>query len=166
MIRQTQRPHVPRAIELALIEIEILLAEGQSEPAAARLSDLVLTTPLADYRNLLRFGHPVALSELRALVKHPTVAAITRQRLQSLLTDADVSEEPAVDSEDGSVFTGRERTVLELLSSGLSNKEIGRMLALSDNTIKFHLRNIFAKLNVSTRTAAVTAARQKGVLDR
>lgn len=166
MMRQTQRPHVPRAIELALIEIEILLAEGQSEPAAARLSDLVLTTPLADYRNLLRFGHPVALSELRALVKHPTVAAITRQRLQSLITDADVSEEPAVGSEDGSVFTGRERTVLELLSSGLSNKEIGRMLTLSDNTIKFHLRNIFAKLNVSTRTAAVTAARQKGVLDR
>jgi len=37
---------------------------------------------------------------------------------------------------------------------------------LSDNTIKFHLRNIFAKLNVSTRTAAVTAARQKGMLDR
>ena len=53
---------------------------------------------------------------------------------------------------------------MRLLSSGLSNKEIGRQLDLSDNTVKFHLRNIFAKLNVTTRTAAVMASRDTGVL--
>jgi LuxR family maltose regulon positive regulatory protein len=50
------------------------------------------------------------------------------------------------------------------LSAGLSNKEIGRQLDLSDNTVKFHLRNIFTKLNVTTRTAAVTVGRDTGVL--
>ena len=53
---------------------------------------------------------------------------------------------------------------MRLLSAGLSNKEIGRQLDLSDNTVKFHLRNIFAKLNVATRTAAVTAGRNSGFL--
>ena len=52
---------------------------------------------------------------------------------------------------------------MRLLSAGLSNKEIGRKLDLSDNTVKFHLRNIFAKLNVTTRTAAVMASRNAGV---
>lgn len=163
--RQSQRLHIPRAIELALIEIGILLAEDRADVAAARLSDLVLTMPLDDYRALLHLDHAAGLGELRSLATHPTVANVTRKRLQSLLVAAETMQEPAI-ADVGSAFTGREHMVLELLSSGLSNKEIGRMLALSDNTIKFHLRNIFAKLNVSTRTAAVTAARQKGMLNR
>lgn len=163
--RQSQRPHVPRAIELTLIEIGILVAEGRADLAAARLSDLVLTMPLDDYRALLRLDYAAGLGELRALANHPSVANVIRKRLQSLLMGGEATQNAAVD-DSGSAFTGRERMVLELLSSGLSNKEIGRMLALSDNTIKFHLRNIFAKLNVSTRTAAVTAARQKGALTR
>lgn len=163
--RQSQRLHIPRAIELALIDIGILLAEDRADVAAARLSDLVLTMPLDDYRALLHLDHVAGLGELRSLATHPTVANVTRKRLQSLLVAAETMQEPAI-ADVGSAFTGREHMVLELLSSGLSNKEIGRMLALSDNTIKFHLRNIFAKLNVSTRTAAVTAARQKGMLNR
>ncbi|MBN8953487.1 MAG: transcriptional regulator [Rhizobium sp. 60-20] len=163
--RQAQRPHVPRTIELTLIEMAILLAEGRADLAAARLSDLVLTMPLGDYRALLHLDYSTGLDELRTLANHQSVANLTRKRLQSLLVTGEPAQEQA--AEDGAyVFTGRERMVLELLSSGLSNKEIGRRLALSDNTIKFHLRNIFGKLNVSTRTAAVTAARQKGMLNR
>lgn len=165
MMRQVQRPHVPRTIELALIEIRILIAEGRTDLAAARLSDLVVTMPLDDYRALLHLDHAAGLGELRALSNHPTVANVTRKRLHSLLNGIGIVQQAAV-SDDPSLFTGRERMVMELLSSGLSNKEIGRTLSLSDNTIKFHLRNIFAKLNVSTRTAAVTAARQKGMLNQ
>ncbi len=61
-------------------------------------------------------------------------------------------------------LTEREQAVMRLVSQGLGNKEIGRRLSLSDNTVKFHLRNIFAKLNVTTRTAAVSAARQSGLI--
>ena len=107
----------------------------------------------------------MAFVTIRVLANHPSVANIIRKRLQLLFASTETTPEAAAD-DGGSTFTGRERMVLELLSSGLSNKEIGRMLALSDNTIKFHLRNIFAKLNVSTRTAAVMAARQKGIFNR
>jgi len=163
--RQAQRPHIPRRIELALIEIRILIGEGRADVAAARLSDLVVTMPLGDYRALLYVDHAAGLGELRLLANHPTVANVTRKRLQPLLSGVDTTQQVA-NGDDFSLFTGRERMVMDLLSAGLSNKEIGRTLSLSDNTIKFHLRNIFTKLNVSTRTAAVTAARQKGMLNR
>ncbi|MGG6892508.1 MULTISPECIES: LuxR C-terminal-related transcriptional regulator [Rhizobium] len=163
--RQAQLPHIPRRIELALIEMRILIAEGRDDQAAARLSDLAVSMPLSDYRALFHLDHAAGLDELRTLANHPAIASVTRKRLQPLLGSAGSAQQPA-GSDDLSLFTGRERMVMELLSAGLSNKEIGRTLSLSDNTIKFHLRNIFTKLNVSTRTAAVTAARQKGMLNR
>lgn len=54
---------------------------------------------------------------------------------------------------------------MRLVSEGLGKKEIGRRLSLSDNTVKFHLRKTFTKRNLTTRTAAVSAARQSGILD-
>jgi len=52
-------------------------------------------------------------------------------------------------------LTAREREILELLGEGLSNKEIGGALRVSQFTIKNHLARIFAKLQVRSRTAAV-----------
>jgi DNA-binding NarL/FixJ family response regulator len=47
----------------------------------------------------------------------------------------------------------REREVMQLASTGLSNKEIARKLGLSDGTVKIHLHNIYQKLGVPNRTA-------------
>jgi two-component system nitrate/nitrite response regulator NarL len=54
-------------------------------------------------------------------------------------------------------LTDRERQILRFLSKGLSNKEIGRRLKITDGTIKVHLHNIFEKLQVSSRTALTAA---------
>src|SRR5512147_2505914 len=56
----------------------------------------------------------------------------------------------------------REREILKLLATGLSNKEIASQLSLSVNTVKVHLRNIFAKLGVQSRTEATVIAIQRG----
>ena len=61
-------------------------------------------------------------------------------------------------------LTARELEVLRLLVKGLSNREIGQLLGFSENTAKFHLKNILAKLEVSDRTEAATAAYQRGLL--
>lgn len=63
-------------------------------------------------------------------------------------------------------LTDRERQIMRLVSEGLSNKEIGRRLNLSDGTIKVHLHHIFCKLEISSRTllAAVAMSQNQNAL--
>ena len=58
----------------------------------------------------------------------------------------------------------RERELLELVASGLTNKSVARRLDLSVNTVKYHLASIFAKLDARTRAEAVSAAARRGEL--
>ncbi|NMF99925.2 response regulator transcription factor [Aromatoleum toluolicum] len=61
-------------------------------------------------------------------------------------------------------LTGRELDVLALLAQGKSNREIGANLFISETTVKSHLRSIFTKLNVLSRTEAVTVANRRGLV--
>lgn len=61
-------------------------------------------------------------------------------------------------------FTPRELDVLRLLVDGLSNKGIAVQLAISENTVKFHLNAILGKLNAQSRTEAVVSAIRLGVI--
>jgi DNA-binding NarL/FixJ family response regulator len=56
----------------------------------------------------------------------------------------------------------REKDVLQLLASGLTNKEIGNKLGIAENTVKNHLKNILGKLHLENRVQAATFALQKG----
>jgi DNA-binding NarL/FixJ family response regulator len=59
----------------------------------------------------------------------------------------------------------RELEVLGLISKGNSNKEIAKMLFVTENTVKMHVKNILLKLEASDRTQAVVIAIQRGLLD-
>ncbi|AKE42168.1 two-component response regulator [Corynebacterium kutscheri] len=61
-------------------------------------------------------------------------------------------------------LTPRELEVLKLVASGSSNRDIGQILLLSEATVKSHLVHIYDKLGVRSRTSAVAAAREQGVL--
>ena len=61
-------------------------------------------------------------------------------------------------------LTGQEIRVLERLAAGRSNKEIARDLGLSPNTVKTHVANLYAKLEVSRRTQAVGKARELALI--
>lgn len=61
-------------------------------------------------------------------------------------------------------LTAREREVLQLLVLGRSNKEIGAQLYISDETVKSHLKTLFAKLNVRDRTDAAIRAVRHGIV--
>jgi DNA-binding NarL/FixJ family response regulator len=64
----------------------------------------------------------------------------------------------------GEHLTPRERELLRFLGEGLGNREIAEALGLTDHTVKFHLRSIYAKLGVRTRTEAVSVAVRRGML--
>jgi DNA-binding NarL/FixJ family response regulator len=59
-----------------------------------------------------------------------------------------------VTRESGAILTKREREVHELLRRGLSNREIARTLFISEVTVKVHLRHVYEKLGVRSRTQA------------
>jgi two-component system, NarL family, response regulator LiaR len=61
-------------------------------------------------------------------------------------------------------LTEREREVLKLAAVGMTNRGIGAQLSISDRTVQGHLASIYAKLNVGSRTEAVTKALQMGAI--
>ncbi|MBO9170655.1 transcriptional regulator [Rhizobium sp. L245/93] len=166
MAQQPAKPHIPRRIELGFLDIRLLLAEDKPHEAAAKLSDMLLSLPVFDYRAILLVEGAEFAEQLVGLAASMDVPDVVSQRLADALKlepefDPPVEEVAVIAKVEPGGLTERERGVMQLLSEGLSNKEIGRQLSLSDNTVKFHLRNIFAKLNVTTRTAAVMAIRHR-----
>jgi DNA-binding CsgD family transcriptional regulator len=85
-------------------------------------------------------------------------AAVLARRIR-----ASAGEPPGVAAAAG--FTQRERRVLLLLGEGCTNKTAARELGVSEPTIKFHLANLYRKLGVRSRRAALSVARSKGWLE-
>ncbi|HSK27333.1 MAG TPA: response regulator transcription factor, partial [Jiangellales bacterium] len=95
-----------------------------------------------------------AAEQMRAAPLQRAVAAtVSRARLTG---PADAGD---------AVLTAREREVLALVAEGLTNREIGKRLFISEKTASVHLSNLMAKLHVSSRTEAVTVAHRRGLLD-
>ncbi|MDF1514898.1 MAG: response regulator transcription factor, partial [Anaerolineae bacterium] len=69
---------------------------------------------------------------------------------------------PTGDMKSFEVLTKREIDVIRLAAKGMTNREIGRELQVSHRTIQGHLANVYGKLDVSSRTEAVTAALKLG----
>lgn len=61
-------------------------------------------------------------------------------------------------------LTDREAEVLSLLAAGMSNAEIGATLFISTNTVKSHLKNVYGKLGVESRTGALSRAFELGII--
>jgi DNA-binding NarL/FixJ family response regulator len=72
------------------------------------------------------------------------------------------SEPPAKDSAD---LTDRERAILTAVMRGLSNKAISQEFWVTEQTVKFHLSNVYRKLGVPNRTAAARFAHEHGLIE-
>lgn len=88
-------------------------------------------------------------------------AAITRSMASRLFKH--VGHQPPLPKNEP-VLSDREVDVLKLVAVGKANREIGVSLSISENTVKFHLKNILIKLNVSNRTEAVMVAVKRELL--
>jgi DNA-binding NarL/FixJ family response regulator len=71
---------------------------------------------------------------------------------------------PAPVEEDTAVLTRRELEILQLVAEGHSNAQVGRLLWVTEQTVKFHLSNIYRKLDVSNRTEASRWAQVRNLL--
>jgi LuxR family maltose regulon positive regulatory protein len=71
---------------------------------------------------------------------------------------------PAGPSATGGLLTPKEARILTLLAAGMANKEIARAMDIGEQTVKWHLKNVFFKLNAASRRHAVDRARVLGLL--
>src|SRR5439155_9858578 len=87
-----------------------------------------------------------------------------RALLESLSRSQPTGRPPAAGAADRAGLTNRELEVLRLVAGGLNNQVIAEQLFVSEHTVHRHLANIFSKLSVSSRAAAVAQAARRGLL--
>ena len=64
--------------------------------------------------------------------------------------------------EYGESLTEREKELLQLVATGVTNREVAQRLSISVNTVKVHLRNVYTKLGAESRTEATMVAAREG----
>jgi LuxR family transcriptional regulator, maltose regulon positive regulatory protein len=142
---------------------ELLLARAATESGGDAAGHVMAAAGLAAPERLVR----VFLDE------GPAVARLARAAAESLGTESGASLSVALGSPPPSrgtprqsavILTDRELLVLRFLPSHLTNAEMARECVMSVNTVKGHLKNIYAKLGVSSRAATVDRARLLGLL--
>jgi len=114
---------------------------------------------------LLKNMEPRELFEMLEKTRNGELAikgVLARKILQEFRQLEGKTERPPETSE---VLTPREIRVLQLIATGASNLEIAQSLYISENTVKLHLRNILAKLQLNNRIQAAVYAVKKGLVD-
>ena len=158
-----------RADGSARLRPEVLLVSGVPVPQSqfARVPAVVLGDgafdPL-DHANFVRAHLPGNATPAEVLA-----AIVAAAHGFFVLTPAQAEKQFRIPAARPSIaqaeaLTPRELQVLRMLAQGLANKEIADRLGISDHTAKFHVASILSKLQVSTRTEAVTQGIQRGVV--
>ncbi|MFL6697301.1 MAG: LuxR C-terminal-related transcriptional regulator [Vitreoscilla sp.] len=110
--------------------------------------------------SIQKMNYPLALVRLRRRA-NPGEAAAGTSGSPSALQDA---AEERQRRQGPRTLTPKERSILLLLARNFSNKEIAKSIAISDETVKWHLKNLFTKLEAGSRKHAVTRARSLGFI--
>jgi DNA-binding NarL/FixJ family response regulator len=141
--------------------VDAIVAIRESHPQARII---VLTTYLGDVQatRALKAGAQGFL--MKATLRNELVDAIRAVHAGRRRLPAEVASEIAEHSNDDSL-TSREIDVLQGVASGSSNKIIAGKLAISEDTVKTHMRSILEKLGANDRTHAVIIALKRGFLN-
>jgi DNA-binding NarL/FixJ family response regulator len=159
------RDHRP---DVVLMDLRMPVMDGveairtiTTEFPDARILALTTYEGDADIRRALEAGASGYLLKDMLLTEVLTaVRAVHRgERVIPIAVEARLAEFP-----ERSDLTEREAEVLQLVARGLSNKEVARAIGRTDETVKIHLKNAFAKLAVADRTEAVTVALTRGLI--
>jgi LuxR family maltose regulon positive regulatory protein len=154
---------VARVVELLVLQS--LASQGKKDTSAA-VSSLTQAVSIAQpegyQRVFLDEGETVA--KLLYLVKsNPDAAGYASQLLEAFGPLSGPATAPVQRLIEP--LSGREIEVLKLIEAGLSNQEIAAKLYISIPTVKRHISNIYAKLDVKTRTQAVSRGKELGFFD-
>ncbi|MAW98785.1 MAG: DNA-binding response regulator [Sphingomonas sp.] len=155
--------------DLLLIDLQMPQLDGvgaireiRAEFPEARI--IVLTTYSGDARALQAMRAGAAGYLLKSSLRRELLDAIRSVHNGGKHLNAEVASQIAQHIGDRGL-SPRECEVLQLAAAGNSNKQIAAKLALSEDTIKGHMKSIFSKLDASDRTNAVMVAARRGIID-
>jgi len=164
------------ALELLLLRAQMYAGLGDSQASQADyVNALELAEPEGFISVFVEIGQSVA-NTLRELIKQNRLGNVRLDYVKRILDAFSKShhqrdEEPAPVSPARTEpmaliepLTDRELDVLRLMTEGLKYKEIAERLFISQNTVRYHVKAIYGKLNVNNRTQAIEQARQFQIL--
>ncbi len=130
-----------------------------SAGALPLLSEALGLAAIGGNQRLLADTHPLAVRMAAELESPPRASGVLRE------TQDDATAFPVrVTPVASGLLTPKEAKILSLLSDGMSNKLIARAMEISDETVKWHLKNLFSKLSAANRKHAVGRARLLGLI--
>lgn len=167
--------------DLVLMDVEMPVMGGVE--ATRRIRDelpnvkvVILTVSEADEPlfDAIRFGaHGYLLKDLRPEQLYELIRAVMRNetvlspaiagRLMREFRDAGTTRRTVLPEEEGPILTRREIQIMHLVSQGLSNKEIGVRLSITEGTVKNHVHNALEKLQLENRIQAAAYVVRHGL---
>ena len=134
----------------------------RAEFPEARL--IMLTTYKGDVQALRALQAGASGYLLKNMLRKEMLEAIRTVHAGRRYIPAEIAVELAEHMAD-EVLSPREVEVLRLVAAGSSNKRVAAVLALSEDTVKAHMKHVLAKLKATDRTHAVTIALRRGIID-
>lgn len=155
-----------RRATYALAVVDLTLASSLAPDDNADGLRLLGATRKAGVPAIVVSGSAMPGHVEQAYREHGIVAFLEKRAFERESFRRAVTEAMRLPGAEDGALTARELEVLALLKQGLTNKEIAEALVISDNTVKRHLKAIFLKLDVSTRSAAVAKGISLGLVNR
>jgi DNA-binding NarL/FixJ family response regulator len=157
--------------DVAIIDLELPPADGVTAIEHIRRDTpgtrcLVFTAFATDERVLAAVRAGARGYVLKGAPSERLFEAIRTVAAGGLDLPPDVSDRVAAGPADARALTERQTQVLRELAAGHTNREIAQRLGIAERTVKFHLSELFARLEVTNRTAAVAEAIERGVIRR
>jgi LuxR family maltose regulon positive regulatory protein len=156
-----------RLVELLLLRTLAHKQDGNGSAALIDLSEaLTIAAPRQYVRVFLDEGHELGavLERLDPERLRGSAAAPLARRLQLAMIKSATHRTDQASPNGEMELTKREVGILKRLDSGLSNREIAEAIFVSEGTLKWHLHNVYSKLNVRNRAGAMVRARALGIL--
>jgi LuxR family maltose regulon positive regulatory protein len=150
-----------------ILALQALFAERAGESPSALLVEALSRAEAGDLVRVFADTHPEVVDLVRRFAQRGAHSPVTRAFIDRVLAAANVTAaetaRPASPTESG-ILTPKEGEVLQLLAAGLANKRIATELGLSSETVKWHVKKLFAKLSAGSREHAVERARMLGLI--
>jgi LuxR family transcriptional regulator, maltose regulon positive regulatory protein len=158
LLHHTPEQYRLRHNTILLLRIHLQLLRGQHQPARKTFAEL-LTFVASSQAERLILDEAAWIGALLHIYRQPGPLQPIAERLQH-----SISQLPAAPSHAIPLLSHQEQTILDLLALGYSNAEIAQHKQLALSTIQWHLKQIYHKLNVHSRTQAIHRAHQLNLL--